>query len=92
MWSNILRNVPKIKNTSRVVCDFRDAKGGGNTGNALIEGILLYLQLTSETAVTRRRGSAATYFGSFPEKSTIKSASSPQWETGATKMTMILLL
>lgn len=50
MWSNILRNVPKIKNTSRVVCDFRDAKGGGNTGNALIEGILLYLQLTSETA------------------------------------------
>ena len=42
--------------------------------------------------IERRRRSASTYFGSFPEKSTIKSASSPQRETGATKMTMILLL
>ena len=38
-----------------------------------------------------RWGTAATYFGNFPEKSTAKSASSTQWETGATKITIILL-
>ena len=54
----------------------------------------MYLHFDSraiDERIERRRGSTVTYFGSFPKKSTAKNASSPQWETGATKMTMILL-